>query len=454
MILVDSILLAVGELPLRGRGRALSQRLQAAVHAGALPAGELLPGARTLADALGVARGTMVAALDEAAGLGLLSAEERRGYRVATLPAPQDMSGLPKVRRPTFSPGVGDLGLFPRAGWMASMREAIGALSNAEFGYPATGGFPQLREALAEHLANSRGAVVSPSNVVVVSGVAQAFAVLAAVARSAGMRRWYVEDPQPPSIREQLRHHGCELALLPVDAAGASAETVGEAGIVLLTPANQAPTGVTMSGERRREFIARARTAGAMIVEDDYDGDLPLARERRTVMQAADPSRIMLCGSVSKTLAPGVRLGWVCAPEDWAEAIAAERAHHDLGSGILDQAALARFLNSGRYQRHLRRVREVYRARRHALLAACDMTGIEPTSRRPDGLQLCFPIACERIDAAHQLAASRLPLQVVPSVRGAHLILGVPMIAERDAPDTIQRISRAIRTERPSPERA
>ncbi|MFV0457721.1 MAG: PLP-dependent aminotransferase family protein [Actinomycetales bacterium] len=408
---LDAILLALGTRPAAGRTEWLRRGLHQAIVRADLPAGGRLPGARTLAEALGVARGTVTAALDRLCDEGLLTAQARSGYVVAHLPAGASRPPRPALARTAPSPGVGDLAAFPRGAWLSAVRHALATLSNDELGYGSALGHRPLRECLAGYLRRTRGAEVDPANLLVVNGVSQALSLLAAVSLDRHLGTWFVEDPQSPEQRGHLARNRVRIEPLAVDGQGLIPDGIDRPSMVLVTPARQAPTGVRLSPERRRALLRVATGAGATIVEDDFDGDLPLARDRVSVLQGIAPDRVVLVGSVSKALAPGLRLGWIVAPTGWREDLVRARLTGDLSTPVIDQAAFAHFIDSGAYDRHLGRVRRRYAARRASLIAALDRHGLTPMDTSQTGLSVCL-----RLDAhhAHQ-AQARLRVLGVPA---------------------------------------
>jgi len=358
--------LHLGRVPERGRTAWLRAGLRSAIHDGVLPPGSWLPGARSVGSALGLARGTVVEAVQQLVDEGYLRANPRSGVVVVRAPGPAgSVVPAPPVRE--HSPGVPDLGLFPRGQWARHLRGALAATPAAELGYPAPAGHPMLREALAGHLRRSRGAEVTGADVVVVAGVAQVGALLVAC----GLRRWAVEQPGSPGQGDQLRSLGATVTAMPVDGDGVVVPTPnGSLDAVAVTPAHQYPTGCVLAGSRRAELVVGAREGGYLVLEDDYDAELRYDREPVGVVQALAPDVVVLAGSVSKSLSPALRLGWMVPPRHLRASVIAAKAAADLGSPVLEQAALARMISSGAYDRHVRRVRTVYRARRDALLAA------------------------------------------------------------------------------------
>jgi GntR family transcriptional regulator/MocR family aminotransferase len=198
----------------------------------------------------------------------------------------------------------------------------------------------------------------------VVSGVAQALALLARTLRQAGVTAAAVEDPGSRGARDQMAHWGVRPEPVPVDEQGIRADLITQ-DTAVLTPAHQFPTGVVLSPARRRALL----DWGGLIVEDDYDAEHRYDRAPVAALQGSAPERVAYAGSVSKSLAPGMRLGWLIAPRRLQPALLAAKHDSDLGNPALPQLVLARLLASGDYERHLRLVRSRQRRRRDALLA-------------------------------------------------------------------------------------
>ena len=238
----------------------------------------------------------------------------------------------------------------------------------AELGYGDPRGTTALRRALAGWLARSRGVRAGPDDIVVVAGVAQALALLARALLSRGERAAAIEDPGSRGTREQLAYWGVEPVPVTVDGGGLDVEELRCSALctVLVTPAHHFPTGVVLAPERRRALLEW----GGLVVEDDYDAEHRYDRASVPALQGLAPDRVYYAGSVSKTLAPGLRLGWVVPPRSLRDEIVVLKQMSDLGNAVLPQLVLARLITSGELERHLRRVRARQRVRRDAMLAA------------------------------------------------------------------------------------
>jgi GntR family transcriptional regulator/MocR family aminotransferase len=351
----------------------LERGLREAIQAGRLRPGTRLPPSRTLAGDLGVARNTVAQAYGQLVAEGWLTARRGSGTAVAghAVRAPADDAATAAERRIRYDlrPGRSDLGLFPRADWLAATRRALAAAPDAALGYGDPRGTPELRRALAGYLGRVRGVRTSPERIVVCTGFVQALGLVCRVARGGGARRLAVEAHGLEHHRAVAVHNGLELVEVEVDGDGAVVDRLGDADLALLTPAHQFPMGVPLAPARRRAAVDWA-AGGRLIVEDDYDGEFRYDRRAIGAMQALAPDRVVYAGTASKSLAPGLRLGWLVAPAGIAAALADEKALADLGSGVIDQLTLAHLIESGGYDRHVRRCRLVYQRRRERLVAA------------------------------------------------------------------------------------
>jgi GntR family transcriptional regulator/MocR family aminotransferase len=379
--------------PLRAQ---LEASLREAIRGGRLRAGERLPSSRELARELGVSRGMVQDCYGQLLAEGYLTSRTGSATRVADIsgqqagdqpaagPAAASPAPLSPGRPPReppliadFKPGVPDLSSFPRTDWAWAVKQACTEVASADLGYGDPRGSSVLREVLAGYLRRVRAAATSPERMIISTGFAQGVnLVLRALARQGGVTCVAFEDPGYGSARadETVRAAlamGISVSYVPVDEQGLVVSELVDTGaqVVVVTPAHQSPTGVVLSPARRHALTDWARRGG-YVIEDDYDSEFRYDKEPVGVLQGLAPDQVFLLGTTSKALAPAVRLGWVHAPSVLAAAVAAEKEMSDRGSCMLDQLALATLLTTGRYDRHLRRMRSVYAARRTALTEA------------------------------------------------------------------------------------
>jgi GntR family transcriptional regulator/MocR family aminotransferase len=366
----------------RDGGPSLHRQVEGAIRdgirSGRLRAGTALPPSRSLATELGVSRGVVVEAYEQLVAEGYLRAGSGGYTQVAAGPAPSGAEVAP-ARPPAprlridFGYGRADTANFPRSAWLRSMRRVLTDVPHDRFGYLDGHGAVELRTALADYLNRVRGSAVDPAQVVVVNGFAQGIALVVSVLAARGARRIAVEDPSPDDdARLAAAAHGLEVVGVPVDADGVRVDALERCGAdaVVLTPSHQWPTGGVLPAEARVAALRWASRTGAVVIEDDYDAEYRYDRAPIGAMQGLDPDHVVYAGSASKTLMPGLRLGWLVAPRGLVDDIAAAKLVADRGSPVLDQLAFADFVSRGEFDRQLRRMRPVYRRRRDALLQA------------------------------------------------------------------------------------
>ncbi|HEX6569236.1 MAG TPA: PLP-dependent aminotransferase family protein [Acidimicrobiales bacterium] len=356
-----------------GRRRGVEQALRAAIRDGRLVAGAALPSTRQLASDLGLARGTVVDAYDQLVVEGYLAA--RPGGRTvvaAAVPPPRPPAAAPVPSPPAvdLTAGAPDLSAFPVQDWVRAVRSVLRDDPGGALDYVEPRGRPELRDALAGYLGRARGVMAGPEQVVVCSGADHAFVVLTRALASTGRAAVAMEDPCLPFHRTIVAGAGGSVVAVGVDDAGVNVEALAASGAraAVVTPARQAVVGVTLAPGRRGALVAWARAADAVVVEDDYDGELRYDRQPIGAVQGLDPARVVYVGTTSKSLAPGLRLAWAVVPPALAGAVDGALGPHSPVSS-LDQLALAALISGHAVDRHLRRVRAAYRRRRDRFVA-------------------------------------------------------------------------------------
>lgn len=387
--------------PLRGQ---LEHELRAAIRSGRLGAGERLPSSRALARELGLSRGLVVECYSQLQAEGYLTSRGGSATRVAESarehqPTPAELA--PPARRfaVDFRPGTPDLTSFPRRDWAWAIRETLRSEPDDLLDYPESRGSDRLREVLVAYLRRVRGAVADPDRIIVCSGFSQGLNLVLRVLAGFGIGKMAFEDPGHPEQRDFAVHAGLEPVPVPVDEGGLRVDALAatEARAVLLTPAHQSPGGFVLAPDRRQALLQWAVERNAILLEDDYDAEFRYDREPVGAMQGLAPDRVALFGTTSKALAPALRLGWIVCPPSLVQAIIEEKDRDDRGSPMLEQSALAKLIESGRFDRHLRRMRAVYSERRQALVDALARhapdvelrglaAGFHAVARLPDGV--------------------------------------------------------------------
>jgi GntR family transcriptional regulator/MocR family aminotransferase len=368
----------------RGCGQPLRSQLEAglrdAIRSGRLQGGERLPSSRELARELGVSRGLVQECYNQLLAEGYLTSRVGSATRLAAgaRPAPARPSTAPVPPPPLiadFRSGVPDLASFPRADWAWAAREACLRVVTPDLDYGDPRGSAVLRRVVAAYLRRVRAAAADHEHIVVCTGFAQGLGLVLRVLSQLGVRRAALEDPGYGDLAVSdsargARAAGVDVVPVPVDELGLDVAALEASGAraVVVTPAHQSPTGVVLAAKRRHALLEWAARNDGFVIEDDYDSEFRYDREPVGVLQGLAPDRVFTIGTVSKSLAPAVRLGWVLVPPALAGAVAAEKRVSDRGSSGLDQLAVAALLESGRYDRHLRRMRAVYGRRRGVLI--------------------------------------------------------------------------------------
>jgi GntR family transcriptional regulator / MocR family aminotransferase len=356
----------------------LERAIRESIRDGRLMSETRLPPSRTLARDLGISRGIVVEAYEQLAAEGYLIARRGDGTRVAAVASPVSVEVPPYVWEPSpryeLRTGTPDLATFPRHEWAAATARALRELPDLRLGYRAHFGVIELRRALAAYLGRVRAVVADPARIFVTCGCSHGMAIIWRALSLRGARRVAVEDPCWPIVRDTIVHAGLEPVPIPVDDHGMRIDALDRAEVsaVAISPAHQYPTGTVLAPERRGALIEWARRHDVLIVEDDYDSEFRYDRDPIGSLQGLAPDRVAYLGSVSKTLAPGMSLGWMVAPPALVPAVAEAMAGGRGYASLLVQAAYAGLLESGAVARHLRRMRNVYRARRDALVTALD----------------------------------------------------------------------------------
>ena len=365
--------------------RQLEQQLRDAVRYGRLGPDTTMPSSRALAAQLGVARGVVVEAYEQLVAEGYLLTRPGGSTRVARVPRQpsREVSAWDTERVDfDFRPGRPDLGEFPRTAWSRSVRRILNEAPAERFSYIDGRGVPELRTVLSQYLDRVRGTCTSPADIVISSGFLQGIQLVTRALRQSGARRIGVEDPANAQYRGAIESSGLTVVPIEVDGDGIRVDLVDEARLdaVVLTPAHQYPTGAVLSPERRSALIDWADRHDGTIIEDDYDAEFRYDREPIGAMQGLCADRVLYAGTASKTLAPGLRLGWLAVPRRLSDQVAEAKMAADHGSSGFDQLALADFIEQGELDRHLRRMRTIYRQRRDTVLAGLErhLPGLHP----------------------------------------------------------------------------
>ena len=382
----------------RSMGSQLCDQLRSLILSGRLRSGERLPSTRELAEDLGISRTLVLEAFEQLEAEGYVEGLHGSGSfvregaslarrRAQTEAGSDGRAGAALARRRTFPPvaraaaavdfrpGRPDLGLFPREAWARALAEASRSLPEAAFGYGDGAGLPELREEIAAFLFRSRGISAGPEDIFVTSGISQSLGMASRflLHTASGARRAAVlENPCQPALSGLLAREGVSLFAANVDSEGLEPSSLpaDRAALAFVTSSHQYPLGAVLSAPRRAALVEWARASDSYIFEDDFDGDFRYGGAPLQPLRELDPERVLYAGSFSKSFSPGLRLGYAIVPPRLRDEWRACRELADIHSCAFTQAAMASFLASGSYERHVARMRKVY-AERRAVMLAC-----------------------------------------------------------------------------------
>lgn len=400
--------------------------IRARAISGELQAGSRLPATRVFASELGVSRATVVTAYDQLIAEGYLTSRPGSGYQLCAMGevelarAPQPAPPLSPHRSVPvpFDVGELDMRLFPHRQWAKTVARVCRNTPEAMLTGGGLFGNPALQAAIASHVADWRGIKARPEQVIVTAGAADALELCARTLANTG-ERIALEDPCYPQLPALLQARGAQTVFLPVDGQGATLPPAGSgARLAVLTPSHQYPLGGVLSPSRRMAFLQWAAQNDAWVVEDDYDSEFRFAGRPIPAMAGLDRlHRTLYIGSFSKIFSSSMRLGYLIVPEDLIAPFRKTIYTFSPRASLLPQQALADYITSGEFYRHLRRVRRIYAERRKALLArlAEDFADFGSVTDHQAGMQVVFHLkpGWKDTDLVARAAASGLLIEAL-----------------------------------------
>jgi GntR family transcriptional regulator/MocR family aminotransferase len=443
----------------------IATRLRSAIATGALSSGARLPSARSLSAQLGVARGSVVAAYDLLAGEGAIEPRGAAGTIIAAqvngparAPA-QRALGLtrpPAVTLETpmpFQRGLPALDAFPRKLWSALTAKAARAISEADLAYPDVCGSMALRNEIIAYLGLARGIVCAPHQVLVTPGYQGALTMVRQALLRPGDAVW-LEDPGHPPAFQAMEVGGASVVPVPVDNEGmrisAGIAAAPAARLAVVTPTHQSPLGVALSLPRRLALLDWAEQARAWVLEDDYDAEFRYTGPTPPSLKSLDRGeRVVFAGSFSKTLFPGLRLGYLVVPDALVATMTRAARLITRGPPLLEQSVTAAFMAGGHFARHVKRMRGLYKRRRAALAEA--LAGDFAVELAPGGMHLMIrlPEGVDDREAARRALAAGLAPAALSGLAIAHgpgqgLLLGFTNVREQDAAGLVDRLKSVV----------
>ncbi|MBB4910808.1 MocR-like pyridoxine biosynthesis transcription factor PdxR [Actinophytocola algeriensis] len=431
----------------------LAQALRTVIRDGRLAEGAALPPSRALAEELGCSRWVVTEAYGRLTAEGYLAARVGSATRVSWVPdvaphpEPPRGPATPPVRY-DLSPGLPDLRAFPRRRWAEAVRAVVDSAVHHDLGLPDPAGHAAARTTVAQYLRRSRGAAAHPSSVIICAGITDGLDRSCRALRAEGITDVAVEHPGWPRLRDAATSAGLRVHPVPVDENGLCVDDLARtpARAVVVGAAHQFPTGTVLSPARRARLVRWAQDVDGFVVEDDYDAEFRYDHHPVAVMQGMAPGRVFLLGSVSKTLSPALGVGWLVAPGAMAAAL---RAANPVAAAppVLDQLALATFIDRGWYDAHLRAARRRYRTRRDLLVRT--LTELIPDGRAAGtaaGLHILLhlPDGTDTRAVVRAAAAAGLSVSDLDDYRtersadaGRALVLGYGNIGDTEIPSAV-----------------
>jgi GntR family transcriptional regulator / MocR family aminotransferase len=457
------------------RYREIYERIRRSIAEGRLRTGDRLPPARTLAEELNIARGTVDTAYAALAGEGLVVSRGRVGTFVSpTLPDfedfrcapgselgspaedPEDFRYLFEFPKPLM-PGLPSFDKFPRKLWSQTVARHVRQGGTAHLTYPDPLGLPELRQVVASHIAVARGIRCDPERVIITAGYLGALSLVCQAALDTASQAW-IEAPGYNFTRRAIQMAGATPVPILVDDEGLNVaegiRVAPRAALCVVTPSNQFPLGVSLSLQRRVALLKWATQSGGWIVEDDYTGELRYDGWPLPALKSIDNAdRVFFIGSFSKTMFPGLRIGYLVAPKSQFTRVRDVARRLNGGRSILEQAALAEFIAKGDFGRHIKRMRTLYAGRKNAMTSAITTTFGSRFQARPltGGLHLVVHLADSENDVDIEDAAGRAglrPLALSKMSQGSRpmkgLLLGFANAPQGHTQAVIRQLERAI----------
>lgn len=407
------------------------------ILSGNLKPGEKLPSKRTLAQNLEIGKTTVEAAYSQLLSEGYISSREKVGFFVEQIhrPPPRTapaLSSAPEPKNPPVDLTANGTGHFPFSVWIRLQREVILDYGTELLRPMPNQGVPELRQAIAGHLAAFRGMEVNPANILIGAGTDFLYNLLIQLL---GQDKIYaVEDPGYEKIRSIYAASGVSCLCVPMDQQGIRPDCLGDAQILHITPSHHFPTGLITPVSRRRELINWAAEGERWIIEDDYDSEFRFQGRPKPTMQSMDPERVIYINTFSKSLAPSIRIGYMVLPSVLMERFRNTLGFYGCTVASFEQYTLARFLSRGYFEKHINRMRKFYQARRNrviSLLEGCPAANRLTILERDAGLHFLLRVDTHQTDseltalfAEHGIRVQPLSsFYAVPTPDSAHCLL-------------------------------
>ncbi|MCR8645996.1 PLP-dependent aminotransferase family protein [Paenibacillus sp. N1-5-1-14] len=445
--------------------RQVFNQLQTKIFSGELVAGSPLPSTRQLAGHLHVSRNVILEAYDQLMAEGYLESKQGSGTYVAegllleqssipeqSILTEESISKSSNENQISFRSGIPALDLFPRKIWSQLTQQVLVEAPSDSFGYGSPEGRYELRSAIAQYVLRTRGVRCEPNQLVITSGATQGITLVAKLLVKPG-EDFMIEDPITNDIQTIFRSHGANLVPLPVDEHGIDTSLMTQGhhhGSVYVTPSHQYPLGAVLPIQRKVQLIENARQTGNYIIEDDYDSEFRYEGSPIRSLQGLDPNVVIYLGTFSKILSPALRIGYMVLPRPLIEQCRSLKWFSDLHTPSMEQLTLARFIEERHLERHIHRMKKVYKQRRDIVKQTLKSHFGEEVRVTGDttGLHLIaefkhIRFTEEVLDRIHHADVLLQPVEMHANRKGNHvhrIILGFGHLSSAEIEEGIRRL--------------
>ena len=363
--------------------RQITTQIRKMILGGFLVSGTRLPSTRKLSTDLAVSRNTVIDAYSQLVAEGYLETSQGSGTVVAkglhTLDQPPSFESRSSAMQNQkshqeglidFCTGIPALEFFPYKEWSSFYRDVCYSISAASYGYCMTAGIWEVREAISRYLYRTRGLSCDPDQIVITSGATQGLSLISHLLKTQH-KKVIVEDPTHAGLRKVIACAGCSIEGVMADEHGLCTDLLKEqkdVSFIYTTPSHQYPLGGVLPIARRLELIRYANQNDCYIVEDDYDSEFRYEGEPVSALCELDPQRVIYLGSFSKLLAPALRLGFMIIPNKLLDSCIELKKYSDVHTDVLSQYTLAKFIETGRFEKHIWKMKKLYDRKRNRLV--------------------------------------------------------------------------------------
>lgn len=449
--------------------RQIYEQIRQMILSGQLKAGEKLPPTRRLASDLGVSRIVVMEAYEQLIAEGYIEGRQGSGTTVADGIYLEGEHRLPKCPVGNafviqeqksdlinFRTGIPAVDMFPKKEWGRLLQKTCVEMPPVLFGYDQPQGRLELRQAITKHLKRARGIDCNPSQIYITAGTTQSLAILLQILYFPGAEA-ILEDPSSEFGLMMMSSGKYQFIPVPVDHCGIQTDLLTitkKTSFVFVTPSHQFPLGGVLPIQRRLELVNLARNTNCYIIEDDYDSEFRFAGHPISSMYCCEPNRVIYLGTFSKAFSPALRLGYAILPDALGPQFLECKYYMDEHNSLLEQLAMARFIDEGGYEKHVSKMKKVYHQRQRSVIKALEdcFPGRYTISGNSTGLHLVveFPDTefTKKILEDANMAGVRIhPVEALAIEKGRHcskIVIGYGHLMADEITEGIRRLKSVI----------